>query len=115
MGEYFSLDWLRQAADNINKDNHWDRMAVTAILDDFNSHQNELTIAFLNRNLDLNKEDMLQAIKDWVQSSQSFIIRTENLLSEMRQAKTPFDLARLAVANRQIRSFIENHIHMRHE
>ena len=48
MGDRYGFDWLRRAASSLPTDTAWDKLAVTAIVDDFYGHQSELVAAVLN-------------------------------------------------------------------
>lgn len=103
VGARFGFDWLRRAAGHLPSDNAWDKLAVTAIVDDLYGHQSELTSRILNGNQDLNgAEDVIDA---WAETRRPSVLRTEQLLVELQSSGTP-DLAMLAVANRQLRSMV---------
>jgi glutamate dehydrogenase len=101
VGERFALDWLRGAAAGVPLDTHWDRMAVAAILDDIAGHQRELTVRVLAGGGAAGSE----GIATWLASRRAAIAQTEALFADLRQAGG-LDLAKLAVANRQLRSLI---------
>jgi glutamate dehydrogenase len=102
VGERFALDWLRGATAGVPLDTHWDRMAVAAILDDINGHQRELTMRVLDGGGGASGSDGIAA---WLSPRQAAIAQTEALFADLRQAGG-LDLAKLAVANRQLRSLI---------
>jgi len=103
IGARFGLDWLRRAAGNLPSDSAWDKLAVTAIVDDFYSHQASLTARVIEGRDDLATPD--QAIDAWAESRRQLVARTEQLLAELKATGTP-DLAMLAVANRQLRAMV---------
>ena len=100
VGERFALDWLRQSAAGLPLDTHWDRMAVTAILDDIMGHQRELTQRVLDGGTSGG-----DGIDAWLAPRRAALSRTEALLADLRQAGG-LDLAKLAVASRQLRSLM---------
>ena len=103
VGERFGFDWLRRAASHLTTDTAWDKLAVTAIVDDFYGHQGELTARVLERKGA--KASPASAIDAWAESRRPLVARTEQLLLELKTAGTP-DFAMLAVANRQLKSMV---------
>jgi glutamate dehydrogenase len=102
IGERFGFDRLRQTAALLPTDKAWDKLAVSAVLDDLNGHQSELTARVL-----ASVEDGIpaeQAIEAWAERRRPVVARTEQLLAEMQSATGTPDLAMLAVANRQLKS-----------
>jgi glutamate dehydrogenase len=101
IGARFGFDWLRRAATGLPTDKVWDKLAVTAIMDDLFSQQGELTARVLSgvrKGGDANR-----AVDAWVEERRPLVTRTEQLLAELKSVGTP-DLAMLAVANRQLKS-----------
>ncbi|HVG06805.1 MAG TPA: NAD-glutamate dehydrogenase [Thermoanaerobaculia bacterium] len=101
IGARFGFDWLRRAAAGLPTDKVWDKLAVTAIMDDLFSQQGELTarvLAGVRKGGDAN-----QVVDAWVEERRPLVTRTEQLLAELKSVGTP-DLAMLAVANRQLKS-----------
>jgi len=101
IGARFGFDWLRRAATGLPTDKVWDKLAVTAIMDDLFSQQGELTARVLSG---VSKGgDANRAVDAWVEERRPLVTRTEQLLAELKSVGTP-DLAMLAVANRQLKS-----------
>jgi len=100
VGSRFGFDWLRGAAGQLPTDDAWDKLAVTAIIDDFYSHQSDVTLSVLKQADGAAAE---QAVASWASGREPVVNRTNQLLAELRAAGTP-DLAMLAVANRQLKS-----------
>jgi glutamate dehydrogenase len=101
IGSRFGFDWLRRAAGSLPTDKVWDKLAVTAIVDDLFNQQSELTARVVSS---VRKGgDAERAIDDWVAERRPLVTRTEQLLAELQAVGTP-DLAMLAVANRQLKS-----------
>ncbi len=103
IGDRYGFDWLRRAAAALSTDSAWDKLAVTAIVDDFYGHQADLVGRVLAGKL--NEAGVEGLIESWASQLQSQIARGEQLLQELRTSGTP-DLAMLAVANRQIKSIV---------
>ena len=100
LGRRFGLEWLRDRADGAKVDNHWQRQAVAAIIDDLFAHQSALTVRVLE-----SEGDESAAVDAWIASRSLVVDRVEQLLAELR-AQPAVDLAMLAVANRQLRGLI---------
>ncbi|HWM90432.1 MAG TPA: NAD-glutamate dehydrogenase [Thermoanaerobaculia bacterium] len=101
IGSRFGFDWLRRAASGLPTDKVWDKLAVTAIVDDLFAQQSELTsrvVATIKKGGDAGR-----AINAWVEERRPLVTRTEQLLAELKSVGTP-SLAMLAVANRQLKS-----------
>jgi glutamate dehydrogenase len=97
VGRRFDLDWLRGATAAVPLDTHWDRLAVAAILDDINGHQRELARRVLDGG-----GPGAGDVDGWLASRTTAMQRTAALLAELKAAGKP-DLAKLAIANRQLR------------
>jgi glutamate dehydrogenase len=105
VGARFGFDWLRRAAGLLPSDSAWDKLAVTAIVDDLYGHQGELTSRVVNG---AGKLDATGANIDiWAEGRRPLVARTDQLLGELQAAGTP-DLAMLAVANRQLRAMVDS-------
>ncbi|QCG89201.1 NAD-glutamate dehydrogenase [Azospirillum sp. TSH100] len=100
LGRRFGLEWLRDRASGAKVDNHWQRQAVAAIIDDLFAHQSALTVRVLE-----SEGDEAAAVDGWIASRTLVVERVEQLLAELR-AQPAVDLAMLAVANRQLRGLI---------
>ncbi len=101
IGEEFHLDWLRAGARSLIGDNHWDRMAVFAIIEDLYGHQRDLTGAVLSAGTSTGSA----AIGAWRAQLGANLGRAEQLLVDLRQIGK-LELAMLAVANRALRSLM---------
>jgi glutamate dehydrogenase len=105
IGARFGFDWLRRAAGHLPSDGAWDKLAVTAIVDDLYGNQCELTSRVVTGLKDLSAGD--GAIDNWAEPRRPLVLRSEHLLAELQASGTP-DLAMLAVANRQLRSMVSD-------
>jgi glutamate dehydrogenase len=105
IGARFGFDWLRRAAGHLPSDSAWDKLAVTAIVDDLYGNQSELTSRVIDGLKDLSAGD--GAIDNWAERRRPLVVRTEQLLAELQSTGAP-DLAMLAVANRQLRSMVSD-------
>jgi len=102
IGQRFGFDWLRSAAGHLATDTAWDKLAVTAIVDDLYGHQSELTLRLVKSADGKGPETV---IDDWAEVRRPMVSRTEQLISELKTAGSP-DFAMLAVANRQLKSMV---------
>jgi glutamate dehydrogenase len=105
VGVRFHLNWLRSATGGVNLDTHWDRMAVAAVLDDLYSHQRVLTERMLSANGPADGMAESETIEQWAQARGPAVHRIEMLFADLRQ-QGGLDLAKLAVANRELRSLL---------
>ena len=96
VGRRFHLDWLRGATSGVNLDTHWDRLAVAAIVEDLYGHQRDLADSVM-------RQANGGGIDDWVERHPQPVQRIEALIADLRQ-QGGLDLAKLAVANRELRS-----------
>jgi glutamate dehydrogenase len=101
VGDRFGFDWLRRAAAGLPTDNAWNKLAVSAIIEDLYGHQCALTARVLDgASNGLPPERLLDA---WAEARRPQVARTEQLLAELQSVAAP-DLAMLAVANQQLKS-----------
>ncbi len=101
VGGRFGLDWLRDAASSLRSATaqHWDKMALAAIVDDLYGHQFALTRAILES---VEGDDRIEA---WAKQRGALVAQAAKLVDDVRTAGTT-DLAMLAVANRQLRALV---------
>jgi len=104
IGDRFGMDWLRSAAEDMATDDHWDQLAVTAIVDDVYSHQFELTRKVIETAGGA-PSAAGAVIEAWAEVRRPMIERTEQLFDDLKSAGS-VDLAMLAVANRQLRALV---------
>jgi len=100
LGHRFGMEWLRFRAAKVKTENHWQKQAVSAIIDDLYGLQSDLTARILN-----DGESHEAAITTWAAARQGPVDRINQLLTELRGVAR-VDLAMLAVANRQLRGLI---------
>jgi len=101
VGERFGLDWLRRAAGHLPRDTTWDKLAVSAVLDDVFGVQADLASQIIRAGeLEAGAGMRLEL---WARRRRLSIVRTDELLAELRTVGNP-DLAMLAVAIRQLKT-----------
>ena len=101
VGERFGFDWLRQAAAALPADSAWDKLAVTAVVDDLYAHQSALTHSVLGAGA--KGASVPQALEAWTGGRGSQVAGADQLLAELQAGAKP-TLAMLAVANRSLKS-----------
>ncbi len=103
LGDRFRLDWLRDLAGRLSADGRWKKAAVTAVVDDLFVHQGALTRQVLEG---VGSNGGARRIIDaWARRRPEAVSRTDEVLREIRAAKTP-DLAMLMVADDQLRRLV---------
>ena len=107
VGARFALDWLRDRAIALAAEIHWQKMAVSALVDDFYGHQSVLAQDVLAINgsskTAAKSKKMDGAIDAWADTRRDAVERSERLLADLK-ATDAVDLAMLAVANGQMRT-----------
>ena len=101
VGTRFGVDWLRRTVIQLPTDTAWDKLAVTAMVDDLFGHQSQLT----RRIIESAGNGLVScgAIDRWADERRAILARTEQLLAELQTVASP-SLAMLAVATQQLKS-----------
>ncbi len=101
VGTRFGFNWLRIAAARLPSDTAWDKLAVSALVDDLSFQQAELTSSVLAV---MKPEGAPSAaLRAWSSGRRPLIVRSKQLLTELRSVPN-VTLSMLAVASRQLRS-----------
>ena len=101
---HFGFDWLRRSAGHLPSDTAWDKLAVTALLEDLESEHVSVTrrvLAMPDR-----AEDPKTAILAWAESLGPLVSRTEQMIVEL-QTQSVVDYQMLAVATRRLKAMSE--------
>ncbi|MDP2699023.1 NAD-glutamate dehydrogenase [Thalassospira sp.] len=103
IGTRFQLGLLRAAAEIIEADTYWQKMARSAAIDDLFGHQRELTRVVLTEG----GSDVtgMELVEQWVSAHQRGCARCDQLIDELNTAGQ-IDLAMITVANRQVRALV---------
>jgi glutamate dehydrogenase len=96
IGARFKLDELRAAARKLLAETQWQKLAISALIDDLYAHQADLTGRALARGGDF---------QEWLDGHARDLGRLDALVREIEAATQP-DLAMLTVANRALRGFL---------
>jgi glutamate dehydrogenase len=100
VGQRFGMGDLRRSTEDLARTSHWERLAVSAAVEELYAHQTKLTQLILT----LGKAKKLageKAIEAWVAANKAPVDRFDQVLGEIRGAET-VSLAMLTVANRQL-------------
>ena len=102
IGARFGFDLLRRAAGKISTDKTWNKLAVSAIIDDLYGQQAELASRVLQAAEAAHGavESLLDA---WIEARRPVVARAEQLIAELRVIAAP-DLAMLTVASRALKT-----------
>jgi len=96
VGEDLGLGWLRYSAEKLPADNHWQKLASAAMIEELYTHQRGITLRIVNSGK--GKGDLLE---DWKKANSTVIDQTEQMLAELESAEL-VDLSMLAVASRHL-------------
>jgi glutamate dehydrogenase len=103
LGARLNLDWLRERASQLGSGSHWQTRAVRAIQDDLYGQQRALALGVLKGTDAARPAD--ERLSSWLEENKVRLARSLDTLEELKR-DSAFDLARLAVANRQVRALI---------
>ena len=105
-GDRLGLEWLRQSAAALTAETHWQRQAVSAVMEDLYAQQRDLATRMLGERKANGKIEGPELVGDWLDGRATVTARLEGLLGELKQSGT-VDLAMLTVASRELRSLLE--------
>jgi glutamate dehydrogenase len=94
IGDRLGLSWLRGAAQSIEPADHWERLALTALVDDLYAQQRALTSSALAH--------ALGDLEGWLAANRPAIARAARVIDELKAGGPP-TLAKLGFASRHIR------------
>ncbi len=102
LGARLEIDWLCSQAERLHTDSSWEQKALSAILEDLYSQQQALACSVLRGTDGDGQSDMIDT---WIAANRKLVERSTNLIGEFKTAGG-IDIARLAIASRQIRAMI---------
>ncbi|HEY7688658.1 MAG TPA: NAD-glutamate dehydrogenase domain-containing protein, partial [Dongiaceae bacterium] len=105
-GDRLGLEWLRQSAAALAAETHWQRQAISAVVEDLFAQQRDLASRMLQHRKANGRIEGPELVGDWLDGRAAVTARLEGLLGELRQSGT-VDLAMLTVASRELRSLLE--------
>jgi glutamate dehydrogenase len=97
IGERFGFDGLREQARQSMGAEYWERQAISALIEDFSSHQLRMTYLIL--------QQAGGNMEKWEQSDPQLTARLDSLISELR-SRPRANVTQLTVANRRLRGLI---------
>ncbi len=102
VGALLGLNWLRAAAEEVVPENHWERQALTSVIDDLFVQQRLLANSVLADAAGLSGPD---AIERWAAARGPAVARINQLIGDIRTSGGP-DVAKLTIASGHIRAMI---------
>jgi glutamate dehydrogenase len=103
MGARFDLGWMRSTGEQLGLKNHWQKLAVSALIEDLYGYQTELTHKALDA---ADGNDAVAGLESWIAANKQAIEQTDQMLSEMKKTSSGVDFAMLTVAAKQLRDVI---------
>ncbi|MEE2760434.1 MAG: NAD-glutamate dehydrogenase domain-containing protein, partial [Pseudomonadota bacterium] len=96
VGETFGLGWLRFGAEKLPADNHWQKLASAAMIEELYAHQKGITLRIV-------KGDGGGAgtLDTWIAANPNLMEQTRQMINELEAAEQ-VDLSMLAVASRHL-------------
>lgn len=89
VGDYLEFHWLRGEITKQPVENQWDALARSAIRDDLDIQQKQLTVMILLQTKDSTSMDTNAFIKEWISQHRTFLGRWQQLLANLRNANNP--------------------------
>jgi glutamate dehydrogenase len=100
VGQRFGLGALRERTETFGTQSHWDRLAVSAAIEELFAHQTTITTRVLE-SAKGGKATGAKALDAWVEANRSRTDRYDQVLAEIKAADA-ISLSMLTVANRQL-------------
>jgi len=104
MGLRFHLGLLRRECEALEGETHWQKLAVSALVEELFSHQVQLTGLALDKAN--GSKELTKALAAWADDNTDAIDRTEQLLGEL-WAGDISDISMVAVASRAFKSLAD--------
>jgi glutamate dehydrogenase len=115
VGEYLGFDELRYAANLTSTPDHWDRVAIRRLIEDFMGEQSSMTASIIDfvKNSDgkakngaenSNRAWAEAAIKSWLHLNSQEAVRAKSAIDELKNSGG-WTFAKLSIANTQLKSF----------
>ncbi len=94
IGETFGLGWLRYNAEKLPADNHWQKLAAAAVIEELYAHQKNLTLRML-------RGGGGDPLASWIKANGLTMEQMKTMIADL-SASEPVDLSMLAVASRHL-------------
>jgi len=102
VGDRLGFDWLRQTSETIALEDHWDRLAARALIDDLADQQRELTRHILS---EMAGSEGRQSVGEWLDAQELTRMRADRLLGDLKSSG-PMSVTKLSFAARHMRSIL---------
>ena len=102
IGQQLGFGWLRDRADKLGAGGYWQRLAISAVIEELYAQQRDVTLNVLACG-----DAADGAFQTWSEPRRAPLERSRALLTELEAAKE-IDLSMLAVASRQYRALTES-------
>ena len=101
VGEMLGFGWLRHQAELLPAVSYWQKLAVSATVEELYAHQSALTTAVM----DAAGTAGDGAVETWATARGPQVARMRGLLTEL-EGTSPVDLSMLTVASRQLGALV---------
>jgi glutamate dehydrogenase len=102
LGDMLSFDWLRQRAERIPTDDHWEVLATRSILEDLADQQRDLVQRVCSQ---AENQTVKKATGEWKKAQAVKVIRAGRLAEDLRSSGA-LSVAKLSFAARHLRSIL---------
>lgn len=102
LGDKLGFDWLKQRADRMLPDDHWEVLAIRTLLEDFADQQRSHAQRVCNR---AGTKTARLATEDWAKAQATRVIRAERMIDDL-SASGALTVAKLSFAARHLRSIL---------
>ena len=98
LGSVMGFNWLRNGAEQIATDDHWERLAIAAIDEDLHDLQRELLHKVLAKAPD--DQDVMETARNWITQNTDLVQRSDNMIKEFHTGS--LSVAKLGYAARYL-------------
>ncbi len=102
IGTQLGIDWLRANAELLATDDHWEKLALAAVVEDLFGQQRALTSTAI---LSADGGNGHQAVEAWKKANADSVERAQDLIDELKGSGL-ITVAKLTFANRRVRRLI---------
>ncbi len=102
LGDRLGFDWLKQRADRILPDDHWEMLAIRSLLEDLADQQRSHAQRVCNR---AGSKTARKATEEWAKAQVTRVIRVERMIDDL-VASGGLTVAKLSFAVRHLRSIL---------
>ncbi len=96
VGESLGLGWLRYSAEKLPADNHWQKLASAAVIEELYAHQRGITTNVVNA-----ANGASNPLADWQKTNAGAMDQSNQMMKELESAEQ-VDLSMLTVASRHL-------------